>query len=178
MTKARASLTELEGAILSVIRMDPGSTAYRVRRVFEVSHSAEWSGSAGAVYPAIKRLEAEALIAAKPATDRRGTRSYRLTRAGEATHERWLCDIDRAAGPGLDPFRTRAGFWSVLPPPARRSMLKNLKHRIEQRREQLRQELPALDAGDVIMCNLHIALQDLRLRWIDEHLKKSAQASR
>ena len=46
-------MTELEGAILGVIRLDPSCTAYRVRQVFLASRSDEWSGSAGAVYPAI-----------------------------------------------------------------------------------------------------------------------------
>src|SRR5690606_37675280 len=83
MTKTRASLTELEGAILGVLRRDPGATAYRIRQVFRVSRSAEWSGSAGAVYPALKRMQKDRLIAERPEQDERGTRTYALTPAGK-----------------------------------------------------------------------------------------------
>ena len=176
MTKPRAKLTELEGAILGVFRLDPSCTAYRVRQIFLASQSAEWSGSAGAVYPAINRLEARGQIRSMPQTDKRGTCTYRLTRAGEAAHDRWLCDSDRAIGPGLDPFRTRAGFWSVLTAPKLRSLLLRLRRQIEMRRNQLLRELPALDESDTIMVNLHIALQELRLKWVEQHLKNIARS--
>src|SRR3569832_2452332 len=55
ITKARGGLTELEGAILGVLRRGGAMSAYAMRQVFLVSQSDEWSGSAGAVYPAIAR---------------------------------------------------------------------------------------------------------------------------
>jgi len=172
MTKPRSKLTELEGAMLGVVRLAPNCTAYRVRQVFLASRSAEWSGSAGAVYPAINRLEAEGLIGESAAQDGRGTRTYRLTPAGAAAHDAWLCDADRAIGAGLDPFRTRAGFWSVLPPKRLRVLLKQLAREAERRREELQRELPSLDEGDAAMTTLHIALQDLRLTWIAARQRK------
>jgi DNA-binding PadR family transcriptional regulator len=176
MTKSRARLTELEGAMLGVIRLDPSCTAYRVRRVFLASRSAEWSGSAGAVYPAIRRLQAEGLLKERTENDGRGTHTYRLTPSGEAAHVQWLCDGDRASGPGLDPFRTRAGFWSLLSPKKRIALLTRLRRQIEQRRNDLRRELPSLDANDAIMTNLDIALQDLRLKWIAANLNRQTVA--
>ena len=171
MTKARADLTELEGAILSVIRAAPEATPYRIRQVFLASPSAEWSGSAGAVYPAVKRLEAQALIKPTPPIDKRGTRAYRLTHAGENAHERWLSDVERAASPGLDPFRTRAGFWHVLPAAKRRALLQRLRREILGARGRLAKETAARDEGDKIMDDLHLGLQDLRLQWIAKYLK-------
>jgi len=176
MTKARAVLTELEGAILSVIRFDPKATAYRVRQIFVTSRSAEWSGSAGAVYPAIARLEALGLVKPSQETDKRGTPTYRLTQGGETAHQKWLSDVDRTVGPGLDPFRTRAGFWSALPPPKRRAMLQELKRKLETNRRQLLAERPSLDEGDKIMADLHVELQDLRLRWIAKYLRALSRA--
>jgi DNA-binding PadR family transcriptional regulator len=178
MTIKRAKSTELEGAILGVVRAEPNCTAYRVRQIFLASASAEWSGSAGAVYPAIKRLQAQGLISPKPESDGRGTRAFSLTRAGIAAHERWLCDIERAIGAGLDPFRTRAGSWPLLEPGKRRALMHDLKRQIEKGRNQLLRELPSLDESDATMLNLHVALQDLRLRWIELQLKKIAPASR
>jgi DNA-binding PadR family transcriptional regulator len=178
MTKTRAALTELEGAILSVIRFAPGATAYRVRQVFLTSRSAEWSGSAGAVYPAIARLKGIDLVRASAEADKRGTLTYRLTRTGKTAHERWLGDVDRAASPGLDPFRTRAGFWSALPPPKRRAMLLDLKRKIEVVRRQLLSELPSLEEGDRIMVDLSLEVQALRLRWLDRYLSALSRKPR
>lgn len=178
MTKTRAGLTELEGAILCVIRSTPGTTAYRVRQTFLVSRSAEWSGSAGAVYPAIARLEAVGLLSASAETDKRGTRTFRLTGAGKAAHERWLCDERRTLSPGLDPFRTRAGFWSALPPQRQRKLMQRLQRAIRSLRAELVREQRSTPGGDRIMLDLHIELQDLRLRWLDRYLKAPSAKSR
>lgn len=168
MTKSRAGLTELEGAILGVLARAPEATAYRVRQVFQDSRSVEWSGSAGAVYPAIRRLVAERLIKEQPQADGRGTHTYELTPAGTRTYVSWLCDVTRAAGPGTDPFRTRAPLWKGLTPAARRRLAKDLKLALDVQREALQRELSGLDEGDAIAARLHIALLDLRLRWLKE----------
>jgi len=68
--------------MLGVVRLEPNCTAYRVRQVFLASRSTEWSGSAGAVYPAVNRLQVEGLIGETPEQDGRGTKTYRLTPAG------------------------------------------------------------------------------------------------
>ncbi|MBP6014226.1 MAG: helix-turn-helix transcriptional regulator [Alphaproteobacteria bacterium] len=166
MTKSRATLTELEGAILGVLIRAQSATAYRVRQVFQASRSAEWSGSAGAVYPAMRRLASDGLIKARAQEDGRGTQTYTLTAAGRAAHDAWLCDIDRAVGPGLDPFRTRAPLWPTLPPAARRKLMKALKAEIESRRATLARERDNGDEGDAIAARLHIALLDTRLKWL------------
>jgi len=175
MTKPRATLTELEGAMLGVVRLEPNCTAYRVRQVFLASRSTEWSGSAGAVYPAVNRLQVEGLIGESPEQDGRGTKTYRLTPAGLTAHDGWLCDPDRALGAGLDPFRTRAGFWFVLPPKRLHTFLTGLGKQIETRRDELLRELPSLDDGDAAMATLHVGLQDLRLDWIAKQVKKLAK---
>lgn len=168
MTKSRAGLTELEGAILGVLVRAPAATAYRVRRVFQESRSAEWSGSAGAVYPAIRRLVTDRLIKERAEADARGTHTYELTRAGKDTYERWLCDVTRAVSPGVDPFRTRAPLWAGLSQATQRKLAKDLKTEIDTQREALTRTLDKLDAGDEITARLHIALLDLRLKWLAE----------
>jgi DNA-binding PadR family transcriptional regulator len=170
MTISRANLTELEGAILGVLRRDPSCTAYRIRQVFLASRSAEWSGSAGAVYPALRRMHGNGLLAEQPVRDERGTRKYCLTPIGRTAHDLWLCDEDRAIGYGLDPFRTRAGLWSLLPASKWVKLLKVLKRVIERRRGELLQELPSLDQGDMNMTSLYLAVQDVRLNWIEQRL--------
>jgi DNA-binding PadR family transcriptional regulator len=171
MTKSRAGLTELEGAILSVLVRAPSATAYRVRQVFRASSSAEWSGSAGAVYPAIRRMTAGRLISERAESDGRGTHTYELTRAGKEAYERWLCDVARAIGPGMDPFRTRAPLWRSLSPSTQRKLAKDLKVELDAQRATLVRTLNKLDAGDEVTARLHIALLELRLKWLADQAR-------
>lgn len=166
MTKSRAGLTELEGAILGVLRRAPGMTPYAVRQVFLASRSAEWSGSAGAVYPAIARLARGRLLKARAGGDRRGARTYALSPAGRAAHDRWLCDAARAASPGIDPFRTRAALWPLLPARKRKALMTALRREIEAARTALLRELPERDPADAITDRLVLAVHESRLAWI------------
>src|SRR6516162_6375678 len=101
-TKSRA-LTELEGAALTVIHRLKSCTPYRVRLDFLRSRSHEWSGSAGAVYPALRRLQARGFLKAQQTGEARRSVNYALTKAGSDALLGWLSDVERAAGSGLDP---------------------------------------------------------------------------
>ena len=163
---SKRALTELEGAILGVLRRAPSMTPYAVRRVFSGSRSAEWGGSAGAVYPAMLRLTDLGLLHRRDAKDNRGSSTYTLTTKGTAAHDQWLCDVERAIGPGVDPFRTRAGFWSELSAVRRRSLTRALTTGLRRERDELQAALPFQDPCDTIVFELHVALLDQRLAWL------------
>ena len=169
MTKTRAALTELEGAILGVLRRAPGSSPYKVRKVFLASRSAEWSGSAGAVYPAFARLNRDGLLRKTRGGDKRGTATYALSAKGVRVHDTWLCDAARAAGPGMDPFRTRAALWSLLPPHERRALLRRLEREIGAFRDGVARGLPAPGDAERVTEELLLALLDARLAWLEAH---------
>jgi DNA-binding PadR family transcriptional regulator len=166
MTKSRAALTELEGAILGVLRRGPGMTPYAVRKVFLASRSEEWSGSAGAVYPAIARLAAAGLIAARAGADRRGTKAYALSAAGRRAHDAWLCDAGRAAGIGIDPFRTRASLWQFLPARRRNALFRALTRTIRVQRSAIAAAAGTQDEADAAVDRLVLTLLDARLAWL------------
>lgn len=173
MTKARAALTELEGTILGAIRRMPGTTAYAIRRAFMTSLSAEWSGSAGAVYPAIERMQKSGLIQGKAArADGRGTITLTISPRGLALHDKWLADVTRAIGPGSDPFRSRSAAWHLLPAAKRSALLRELTAAIVKDRRRLEAEQPE-DQGDAEMQALHLALLETRLRFLERKLSDS-----
>ncbi len=111
-------LSELEACVLALIWADGPATPYAVRQVFLKSPSPEWSGSAGAIYPLIKRLERRALIRSVPhSTGERQGRLFSLAPAGRGALKRWL-------DPGIptwvtgvppDPLRTRIRFLGAVP---------------------------------------------------------------
>jgi DNA-binding PadR family transcriptional regulator len=110
------ALTELEGAALAVVVRDGPCTSYAVKELFRASPSEFWSGSAGSIYPLMKRLEQRGLVASESgSTGRRGRRTYRATPAGRRAFARWMTDAERATAIGFDPLRTRLVFVGQLP---------------------------------------------------------------
>jgi DNA-binding PadR family transcriptional regulator len=162
----KGRLTELEGAILAAVRRAGTLTAYRLRQAFLVSASMEWSGSAGAVYPAMRRLRAAGLLTAQATDDGRGTEHYRLTKQGDRALRDWSADITRAVSAGMDPFRSRAPEWLALSPRERTAVLKRTKSAIEARCTILKAELAKADPIAAAQPTLELDLQQMRLRWI------------
>ena len=166
MTKPPSALTELEGAVLSEIHHRHHDTAFQVRRAFQTSPSIEWSGSAGAVYPAIRRLADAALIETTPIpTGRKGTR-LSLSPQGIAALEAWICDPVRATSVGVDPFRLRAGLWATLDPMVRAEALQRLQHAVDEELERLIASLNDLDEVERARIEWAIDLQKMRSRWL------------
>lgn len=128
MDKDGAHLTDLEGAALAEIASRGTATSYAVAQSFERSPSEFWSGSAGAVYPLIKRLAARGLLEASAASaGRRERLDYRITDAGRAALEAWLLDAKRASGMGFDPLRTRLMHLHLVPPERRMTFLEEVR---------------------------------------------------
>jgi DNA-binding PadR family transcriptional regulator len=171
MIASRAVLTELEGAILGVLRRDPGLTAYKIRKTFLDSISAEWSGSAGAVYPALRRMEEAGFIRASKERDGRGTKGYTLTKAGTATHDDWLCDLTQTIGPGMDPFRTRACLWPFLDARRKRSFLNELRKETERMCDRIALNKAKDDQYEAITTAMLLELLRQRLAWLERELR-------
>ncbi|RYE59441.1 MAG: PadR family transcriptional regulator [Hyphomicrobiales bacterium] len=173
MTNGPSGLTELEGAVLSEIHHRHHDTAFQVRRAFQTSPSIEWSGSAGAVYPAIRRMADAGLIKTAPITT--GRKGVRLTLSadGIAALVAWMCDPVRAASVGVDPFRLRAGLWATLDSESRADTLRRLQHSVDAELERLIASLPGLDAIEQARTEWSIELQQLRRRWLNRQLGES-----
>lgn len=121
-------LTDLEGAVLAEIARRGVATSYAVSRSFAASPSEFWSGSAGAVYPLIKRLLARGMVTAQADADgKRARLDYRLTDAGKTAMEDWLLDAKRASGMGFDPLRTRLAYMELVDAARRKSFLDDVR---------------------------------------------------
>jgi DNA-binding PadR family transcriptional regulator len=87
---ASRPLTDFEQVLLGVIDSEPRS-GYGLKKVFSASPSSVYRPSPGALYPALRRLEARGLLRAeKISRGRRAQRMYHVTDAGRAVHVDWL----------------------------------------------------------------------------------------
>lgn len=126
-------LTDLEGAVLADVATRGTATSYAVAQTFSQSPSEYWSGSAGAVYPLVKRLTARGLLAASAgAAGKRQRLDYAITPEGRAALEAWLLDAQRAAGMGFDPLRTRLVHLHLVSPDQRKAFLEEVRARTER----------------------------------------------
>lgn len=84
-------MTTMECIILGILA-DGAKSGYDVKRIFELSPSIGYSASAGAIYPALKRLESRELVEGKKEIQelRPNKKVYRLTDAGWAELVMWL----------------------------------------------------------------------------------------
>ena len=110
-------LTELEGCVLGEISEKGSCTAYALRQAFLRSLTPFWSGSAGAIYPLIRRLEKRGLIWAEAhKTGRRPSKLFQLTAKGLAALRGWLQPPlpPESVGVPMDPLRSRLRFLKIL----------------------------------------------------------------
>ena len=143
-------LKNLEGAILGTIRANEPCTAYTVHKNFTKSPSLYFSGSAGAVYPAFRRLEERGLIkASSVGTKMRPAKGYVLTRAGIDRFQGWYLDSDLIADGGFDPLRLRFSMIESQSPEIRAKVLDNLIAAIQNKItyvKKMRSDLPKTSA--------------------------------
>jgi DNA-binding PadR family transcriptional regulator len=178
------TLTELEGTVLGVVWARQPCTPYRVRREFLDSPSPYWSGSAGAIYPLMARLETAGLLqSVAHATGERGSRLYRLSTVGRRALERWVGPpLPRVVtGVPPDPLRMRIASMGVLPLARQRALLKEIEARV---REHLAVSIRDYKSGRSVgglfdwMALGAIAMQRTRLAWIRSLEAKLARESR
>lgn len=178
MTPVTRALSEFEGCVLGHLTRHGPATAYSVRLAFLVSPSSHWSGSAGAVYPLLERLEKRRLVSSRKAP--RGGRMawrYAITSAGRARFLAWLRPPfgPDVAGVPPDPLRTRVHFLGVLSRAQRVQMLADAL-------ASVRAELALLQPGDGDDADDRRALRgavlatEARIEWLAGLQREAARA--
>ncbi|MEO1252047.1 MAG: helix-turn-helix transcriptional regulator [Pseudomonadota bacterium] len=113
-------LTNLEAVALAHLQKMGPSTAHELRIEFASSSAGRYSGSAGAIYPLVKRLEKAGYL--KGAPDRKGAQRrtlFELTAKGRRAVRSWILSMKPSEIFPDDPLRTRFQYIAQLPPAAR-----------------------------------------------------------
>jgi DNA-binding PadR family transcriptional regulator len=130
-----AELSDLENVVLGVVWKFGPLTPYAVRKEFLMSHSSHFSGSAGAIYPLMERLEGKGLISSTTLQRGERTRSlYRITRAGSAALRKWLrlSLPEKSSVTTYNPLRSRFYFLKALSPERRAEFLENAERKVRE----------------------------------------------
>ncbi len=143
-------------------------TAFQVRKAFQQSPSIEWSGSAGAVYPAVRRLIAAGLLDAVEQDDKRATRHLFLTAQGRAALKDWSRDCLRSVSVGIDPFRLRSGIWLQSGELEDEAFVAELRSALEARLAAEIEDQKHEDPVEAIRIELNIRLLKMRIAWLEE----------
>ena len=167
-------MTELEGTVLGVIWSREPITAYGVMQRFLASPTRGWSSSAGAIYPAIKRLIREGLVQSTPEPgDKRSTRQLTLTSKGKSALCKWLLELEEwMGGAVVDPVRTRINYIGALPRAQQLALVENARTNARAALEELDGFVPDPTAHEPL--GLEIASRgaradvEARLAWLDQ----------
>lgn len=166
--------TELECCVLSIVNANAPCTAYSVRMTLAQSASSFWSGSTGAVYPLLRRLEERGLVAADDRPwGESAKKLFRLTRTGRAELKRWARTLPEWTGATtMDPIRTRIFAFNSLSDRERRRFVERAEALTRDCIRRLREETAELraDGRKWDAAGTTGALRELeaRLRWLRE----------
>src|ERR1700679_2408838 len=97
--------------ILGVLAIHPHQSGYEIRRTIQQSVGFFWGESFGQIYPTLKRLAAEGLIAPSNsgASSRTNRQQYSITAAGHACLQDWLA-VPYRDDPPRDEFLLKLFF--------------------------------------------------------------------
>lgn len=173
--KSTNPATELEAAVLGVLWRDGPCTPYAIRQHFRESRTPRWSGSAGAIYPLVQRLEARGWVRSKHrARGKRAQRDYRITPRGVAAFRRWLKTPTGPIDGTLlhDPLRTRVLFMAALPRDEARSLVSDsidaLRREALQAKEDCRKSANDKCPFSYFSARNALLLTRVRIRWLIE----------
>lgn len=110
--------SELESVVLGIVWKEGPCTPHAIRTHFVTSRNTRFSGSTGAIYPLVRRLEERGLLVSKG--DRRKLqkrRLYAISDEGLARLREWLAPplSEEAFSVPHDPVRLRLYFLEALP---------------------------------------------------------------
>jgi DNA-binding PadR family transcriptional regulator len=174
------ALSELEGCVLGHLWKHGPCTAYAVRKEMLDSPSSHWSGSAGAIYPLLERLEKRGAVVSRQ--DARGDREhslYELTRQGRELLKAWLApSIERdLISIAPDPLRTRMYFLGALTARQRTTFLAQARAKLDRHLTELTHS-PDADEFERLAVRGAVRATRARIAWLEDVRRALARPKR
>jgi DNA-binding PadR family transcriptional regulator len=171
MSTSRPS--ELEHVVLGIVWKEGPCTPHAIRTNFVASRNTRFSGSAGAIYPLVARMERRGLLCSRADRRKRQRRRlYEVTAEGRARLRDWLAPpyTEDDLGVQHDPIRLRVYFLAALPPARRRAFLdtctESLRSRLVELRDDLQSYADRQATYSVLAIQGALAVTRAQLRWL------------
>lgn len=147
----KRALTNLEFVALAHLAKIGPCTAHELRKAFADSTSGRYSGSAGAIYPLVRRLEKAGLVSStESANGAQQKRLYKVLRAGRRAIRDWLEDLQSPDIFPDDPLRTRMQYIYMLAPDEQLKWIDNALLSLDAQDDLVREEYAAPELRTVI----------------------------
>jgi DNA-binding PadR family transcriptional regulator len=172
--------TALDYALLGLLCQSPQS-GYDMRKIFETMALGNYSGSPGAIYPALRRLEQLGLVEGEIDNTKalRPKKVFRPTKAGRKTLRAWLGreiepeDVERR----IDELMLRFAFhWVLDSRKATRRFLESFLSEVEDYLEELSRQRKLFPEGAPLHPRLALAagIEQYRAcaRWARKAIKE------
>lgn len=164
-------LSHLAYIALGVVAERQPCSSYTVMKDFQSSASTYFSGSAGAIYPLMRRLEEDGLLKVeRTMAGSRSRRMYSITKKGEAALEEWLVGPVPSADVAyvVDLLRTRVLFFERLTKSQRRRFVKDGREQLVSRIAASREKVEdgSLNAFEVATLKSVMMTDEARLEWL------------
>jgi DNA-binding PadR family transcriptional regulator len=174
----------LELAILGLLLESP-MHGYELRKRLTGLLGAFRAFSYGSLYPALRRMQSDGLIAENAAPtgtpERRARRVYELTDAGRLRFTELVADT----GPNNytdDGFGVHLAFFNRTPAAARMRILEGRRRQVEERREGLREAIAratnSLDRYTRQLHQLGLESSEREVNWLNELIAAERVAQR
>ena len=143
-----AELGEPAYVVLGMVRLGARS-GYEIKQAVELSIRFFWTISQAQIYPSLERLERAGFVAGRsePA-DRRRTRTYEITKAGEAALREWLLRREPMPFELRDVGLVKLFFADALDRDEASALLTAVRRRSEERVAALRGIEPAAEVAE------------------------------
>lgn len=137
------------GRILLGMIAEGHRTGYAIKAEIERSTRHFWGASIGGIYPGLKRLADEGLVAREDDPRGEGRRhSYRLTESGETVLRDWLTHPAEEPVELRDEGLLKLRFAEVLTPDERTAVVRRMGSRHREQARRLRRQLAAREFDD------------------------------
>jgi DNA-binding PadR family transcriptional regulator len=166
----------LELAILGLLKQRP-MHGYQLSRELGDSLGGFWRVSYGSLYPTLRRLERDGLVAPVPgeATSGRRKTVFAITDQGERTFLELLQETPADTSTEDTRFRVRLAFFRYLPPETRIRLLERrrtfLVERLDTIDASLRATREAADDYTLAVMEHGRAATESDIRWLDDLLR-------
>jgi DNA-binding PadR family transcriptional regulator len=163
------TLTDNEGAVMSLVRREQPITGYQIAKSFDDSPVHTFNTSKGKLYPLLRRLVGRKFLSSESVPhDSRGTQRFLCTEEGCEALKEWVLTIRPEHHLLHDPLRKKVQDFELLSPAEQAQWLSTAK-------EQLKRKLRAVESwsadgggpyGNLVIDSAKSALE-ARIAWLD-----------